>query len=125
MRIGRGFLAVARRLMENAHMEADWRSVINRCYFASYRICLEMSIGLGYRIDTTRSAHRRLIAFMQGSDDRTVHQCGGLLETLRILRQDSDYGGEGMVSRSDALNSLEDAADIIEEKLIEIMPDAE
>ena len=66
-----------------------------------------------------------MIEFLQGSDNGTVRQCGDLLENLRRLRQISDYSLEGLVERSDALNSVEDAADIVEEKPIELMPDAE
>jgi hypothetical protein len=125
MRIGRGFLSVARRLIKNANSEADFRSVINRSYYASFRVCREIAAPRGYKIDRSGTAHRTLIEFLQGPDNGTVRQCDDLLENLRRLWQISDYSLEGLVERSDVLNSVEDAADIVEEKLIELMPDAE
>ncbi|MDP7429709.1 MAG: hypothetical protein QGH01_16275 [Alphaproteobacteria bacterium] len=54
------------------------------------------------------------------SDSATLNQCADLLFNLRALREISDYDEPGGITKTDAQGAIEDAADIIEEKLVEI-----
>lgn len=123
IKIGRGFFAVAKRIATGGHTEADWRSISNRCYYAAFRTCQTIAEQKGYRSEVGRSEHRGLVGFLRGNEDAQLSACGDLLERLRTVREMSDYGTLGGVNRGHAQVALEDAEEIIEEKLIEIMPD--
>ncbi len=120
VRIGANFIAIARRLMRDAHTEAEWRTVINRCYYGAFRTMRGYARTVGFVVDRNRSVHRHLIQFLHASDDATLNQCADLLFNLRTLREISDYDEPGGITKTDAQGAIEDAADIIEEKLVEI-----
>lgn len=119
MNIGEQFLAIAHQIFRDAATEAQYRTVINRCYYAAYRHLLDHPCTDGIELTKARSAHQQLIEFLADSDDAAVQHVSDLLRYLHRQRLDADYSALGGPWRAIAEDCVATAEEIIGDALAE------
>ncbi len=61
MKVGVAFFKLAKRMMEQANTESEFRTVINRCYYGAYRACVHYANSQGVQLTRSRSVHGHVI----------------------------------------------------------------
>ena len=117
MTIGEQFLAIAHQILRDAATEAQYRTVINRCYYAAYRYILDHPCTDEFELTKARSAHQQLIKFLADSDDAALQHVSDLLRQLHLQRKDADYAPLGGSWRALALDCVAAAEEIIGDAL--------
>ena len=111
MTIGEQFLAIAHQIWRDAATEAQYRTVVNRCYYAAYRYLLDHPCTDGFKLTKARSAHQQLIKFLADSDDAALQHVSDLLRQLHRQRNKADYsllGGSWRMVTEDCLATAEE-----------------
>ena len=119
MTIGEQFLAVAHQIFRDAATEAQYRTVVNRCYYAAYRYLLDHPCTDGFELTKGRSAHHQLIEFLADSDNSALKRVSVLLRYLHRQRKDADYSPLGGPWRAIAEDCVATAEEIIGDALAE------
>lgn len=119
MTIGEQFLAVAHQIFRDAATEAQYRTVVNRCYYAAYRYILDHPCTDGFELTKGRSAHQQLIEFLAESDDAALQHVSDLLRYLHRQRKDADYSPLGGLWRTVTVDCVATAEEIIGDALAE------
>ena len=119
MIIGEQFLAIAHQIWRDAATEAQYRTVINRCYYAAYRYILDHPCSDSLEQTRGRSAHRQLIEFLAESDETALQHVSDLLRYLHGERVDADYLPLGGSWRAIAEDCVAAAEEIIGDALAE------
>lgn len=119
MTIGEQFLAVAHQIFRDAATEAQYRTVVNRCYYAAYRYILDHPCSDGFELTKARSADQQLIKFLADSDDAALQHVSDLSRQLHLQRKDADYAPLGGPWRAVTEDCVATAEEIIGDALAE------
>ena len=121
----RTLFELSQQLFNAAQTEEQYRNVIGRAYYAAYHGCEEFHHALsshGHSPPQAVGAHAELIhrllnPTIPASDSRyrTSFVAGQKLKRLRALRVRADYRLEVAVQRTDALDAIIKAAEILRE----------
>ncbi len=109
----RDFLPLATRLAAGAG-EGDWRSAASRAYYAAFHVARDLLSHLGFVVPRADRSHQYLAYRLSNSGDPMVSASGRNLETLRRLRNRSDYDAVPPFPRTEAAASIRLVEDIIQ-----------
>ncbi len=108
----RDFLILASRLSTGAN-EADWRTAVSRAYYATHHIARQLFTDLNFAVPRADRAHQYLVFRLSNCGESAVERSGRDLETLRRLRNRSDYDDFPAVLATHATAAVQLAQDII------------
>jgi len=109
----RDFLALAGRLSTGT-TEADWRTAVSRAYYAAFHVARRLLADLKFNVPRADRAHQYLVFRLSNSGESAVEQAGRDLETLRRLRNRSDYDEAPALTQPQAAAAVQLAEGIIQ-----------
>jgi hypothetical protein len=109
----RDLLPLATRLAAGS-AEGEWRSAVSRADYGVFHVARGLLSDLGFTVPRTDRAHQYLTFRLSNSGTPTVSQSGRDLETLRRLRNRSDYDASPPFSQAEAVASVRLAEHVIQ-----------
>lgn len=109
----KGFLDTASKLYDICDTEADYRTIINRAYYACYAY-LDYRFGAVGDTNNT-SKHQRLINYLINNSNSTVVRIGTILELLFQNRKHADYYlNIARITKENAKKAIESAIELFD-----------
>ncbi len=87
---GRDFLPLAARLATGG-TEAEWRTAISRAYYAAFLVARGLLRDVGFSPPPDESAHKYAVYRLSNCGAPAIQQAGRDLDSLKRLRNRSDY----------------------------------
>jgi uncharacterized protein (UPF0332 family) len=109
----RDHLTLARALAGGA-TEAEWRSASSRAYYAAFHVARLLLLGLGFRVPQADRAHGYLWLRLSNAGHADTMTAGRDLGQLRRERNWADYDDHRTITQIDAIQSVQEAEDIIQ-----------
>jgi uncharacterized protein (UPF0332 family) len=109
----RDFLLIASRLARET-TEADWRTTVSRAYYASFHVARRLLADLRFTVPRADRAHQYLVFRLCNSGEAAVEQAGRDLDTLRRLRNRSDYDELPALTQAQGAAAVQLAGGIIQ-----------
>jgi uncharacterized protein (UPF0332 family) len=110
----RDFLVLAARLASGA-TEADWRTAVSRAYYAAFHVARRLFSDLSFVVPRADRAHQYCVFRLSNSGETPVEQAGRDLDTLRRLRNRSDYDDAPPLTQAQALAAVQLAEDVVKQ----------
>jgi hypothetical protein len=70
---------------------AAYRSAISRAYFAALNVAADVLSGIGHSPGRGDSKHKKLVIYLQQSEDAQLGSAGVMIDNLRNQRNSADY----------------------------------
>jgi hypothetical protein len=108
-------LADVGQLLAVPATEARRRTILSRCYYAAFHFMSARpeTTGFSVRPGIGQGTHRQFIDYIKRHRDPKVARVGGILGALYFRRILADYQPERDVTNRLAVESMEDAKEII------------
>ncbi len=109
----RDFLSLAAGLATGT-TQAQWRTAVSRAYYAAFHNARQLLADMNFTIPRADRVHQYLVFRLSNCGESLVEQAGRDLETLRRLRNRSDYDDVPAVTQAQATAAVRLAENIIQ-----------
>ena len=100
------------------------RTIISRCYYATYHYLQSHECASGFRVDRSGPGgiHKRFITYLAGSAEPNVRYAARKLQGIYVWRIKADYRLDPAIPRGQEVFCMEDAEEVFNDILLEYDP---